>query len=226
MPPVHAITFDVGGTLIRPWPSVGHVYAEVAARHGIKPEAAEILNLRFATAWKKLRDFRHTREEWAALVAETFALDAGGVEAFFPELYERFGQPAAWRVFDDVLPALNHLAAHGVNLAAISNWDERLRPLLDGFGLRRYFEAVIVSCEAGFTKPSPVMFELAARKLGLAPEFILHVGDSLEHDVRGAQSAGFQTVLIDRSDAKSGEGRIKSLLELEKLVQSTQPHAR
>ena len=30
---IQAVTFDVGGTLIRPWPSVGHVYAEVAARH-------------------------------------------------------------------------------------------------------------------------------------------------------------------------------------------------
>src|ERR1700722_18252190 len=65
MPPVHAITFDVGGTLIQPWPSVGHVYAEVAARHGIKPEAAETLNQRFAAAWKKLKDFHHKREEGA-----------------------------------------------------------------------------------------------------------------------------------------------------------------
>ena len=35
---VKAVTFDVGGTLIEPWPSVGHAYAEVAQRHGVEVE--------------------------------------------------------------------------------------------------------------------------------------------------------------------------------------------
>ncbi len=218
MPSVQAITFDVGGTLIQPWPSVGHVYAEVAARHGLKRDSAETLNRRFSQAWKKLKDFHHKREEWAALVAETFAEDRERIEPFFLELYDRFGQPIAWRVFDDVLPALNNLAAHGINLAVISNWDERLRPLLNSLGLHKYFETVIISCETGFTKPSPVMFELAARKLGLAPELILHVGDSLEHDVQGARAAGFQALQIERSGKKIGDGLIRSLTELERFV--------
>lgn len=225
MPPVQAITFDVGGTLIQPWPSVGHIYAEVAARHGLKRDSAETLNQRFGAAWKQLKDFKHTREEWAALVAETFAVDARTLETFFPELYDRFAQPTAWRLFDDVLPTLNNLAAHGINLAVISNWDERLRPLLETFGLRKYFETVIVSCETGFTKPSPVMFELAARKLGLAPEFILHVGDSLEHDEYGAKSASFQSRLIDRKLTNPTPGWIQSLAELEKIASSTQAGA-
>ncbi len=98
-------------------------------------------------------------------------------ETFFPELYERFGEPEAWRVFEDVTPAIDALASRGISLGIISNWDERLPPLLDGLGLSKYFEAVVISCEAGFPKPSPVIFEHAARKLGVAPEFILHVGD-------------------------------------------------
>src|SRR5579871_719054 len=145
MPPVQAITFDVGGTLIQPRPSVGHVYAEVAARHGLKHHTPETLNRRFANAWKKLKDFHHKREEWATLVAETFGETPGKTEAFFPELYDEFARTRAWRIFDDVLPTLNHLASHGVNLAIVSNWDERLRPLLAGFGLHKYFETIIVS---------------------------------------------------------------------------------
>ncbi len=69
---VRAVTFDAGGTLIQPWPSVGHVYAEVAARHGHKiPPAA--LNQRFGKAWRARKDFNHAREEWAALVDQTFS---------------------------------------------------------------------------------------------------------------------------------------------------------
>jgi putative hydrolase of the HAD superfamily len=218
---ITAVTFDVGGTLMRPWPSVGHVYAEVAARHGLKQVSPEVLNRRFAAAWRELKNFNHSREEWAALVAKTF----GGPdktppgEAFFADLYKRFGEAGAWHIFEDVKPALDTLASGGINLGIISNWDERLGPLLDQLGLTRYFEAIIISCEVGFTKPSPVIFEHAAKKLGLAPRYILHVGDSLESDVAGAKSAGFEALLIDRGQASAPtEGHIKSLRELEWLA--------
>ena|SRR5579872_5021912 len=214
--PVKAITFDVGGTLIRPWPSVGHVYAEVAARHGIKVSPA-VLNRRFAAAWRELKSFNHTRGEWAALVDQTFAGQEGNPpsETFFSELYERFSEPEAWRVFEDALPALDALAALGLDLGIISNWDERLRPLLDRLGLGKYFETIIISCEVGFSKPSPVIFEQAVRKLGLAPQSILHVGDSFTSDVEGARAAGFQALQITRGRGDIREGQIKSLRELE-----------
>src|ERR1035438_1017740 len=67
-PSIQAVTFDVGGTLIGVWPSVGHVYAEVAARHGINGLSAVSLNRRFAAAWRAATDFSHSRADWAALV--------------------------------------------------------------------------------------------------------------------------------------------------------------
>ena len=53
---VAAITFDVGGTLIEPWPSVGHAYAEVAARHGVHVAPEEITQ-RFVEAWRQRGEF-------------------------------------------------------------------------------------------------------------------------------------------------------------------------
>ena len=49
---MRAVCFDVGGTLIEPWPSVGHVYAEVAVQFGITDIAPDALNMQFAAAWK------------------------------------------------------------------------------------------------------------------------------------------------------------------------------
>src|SRR5437762_3763533 len=91
---IEAITFDVGGTLIEPWPSVGHVYAEVAARHGLKNLSPEKLNRQFAAAWGALKNFHHTRDEWAALVDQTFAglCERPPSGTFFPELYARFAE--------------------------------------------------------------------------------------------------------------------------------------
>jgi FMN phosphatase YigB (HAD superfamily) len=69
---IQAITFDVGGTLMEPWPSVGHVYVKVAERHGVRGLQAEQLTERFASAWKARKDFNYSRTDWAEIVDATF----------------------------------------------------------------------------------------------------------------------------------------------------------
>jgi len=217
---IRAVTFDVGGTLITPWPSVGHVYAEVAARHGAGQLQPDVLNRQFASAWRRLQNFNHGREEWAALVDETFSgfVPKPPSETFFPELYDRFSEARAWHIYEDVLPALNALAGLDLHLGIVSNWDDRLGPLLHQLGLSKFFEAIVVSCDVGFAKPSPVIFEHTSKKLGVPLEQILHVGDSLEFDIAGAQSAGCAAVLIERGQKGDAVGRIGSLGELEGML--------
>jgi putative hydrolase of the HAD superfamily len=214
---IQAVTFDVGGTLIQPWPSVGHLYAEVAGRNGCRNVAPETLNRNFAAAWREKKNFQHTRQDWADLVDRTFAglCQSRPSRTFFPAIYERFAQSEAWRIYDDVLPSLDALASKDMPLAVISNWDARLRPLLQQFRLDRYFEIIVVSCEIGFAKPSPVIFEYAAEKLGIVPEHIMHVGDSVHEDVAGAKAAGVQGLLIDRDKAVVDAVQISSLRQLE-----------
>src|SRR3954468_19007092 len=107
-PSIRAITFDVGGTLIEPWPSVGHVYAAAVARHGLGDLSVEVLNRQFAAAWKKLSAFNCTRSEWFDLVNQSFAglAQTPLSEIFFADLYSHFGRAEAWRIFDDVIPTL------------------------------------------------------------------------------------------------------------------------
>ena len=219
-PIIQAVTFDVGGTLIEPWPSVGHVYAEVASRHGLQNLSPERLNRNFAAAWRARKNFQHTREAWAALVDQTFAglCRPRPSRTFFPDIYARFAQSDAWRIYDDAMPALDLLASQGLQLAIISNWDERLRPLLEQLHLDRYFDTIIVSCEVGFPKPSPVIFEQASKIMGVAPARILHVGDSFAEDVVGAKAANFQAVLVDRRAGPRIEGQVLSLRDLESLI--------
>ena len=189
---IKSVTFDVGGTLIEPWPSVGHVYAQIAERHGFH-FAPEELNTRFRAAWKARQNFRHSRADWAALVQTTFAtIDSN---QFFTELYDRFASAKVWRVFDDVRPALLRLKQQGLRLGIISNWDERLRPLLDQLELAPLFDAIVISCEVGSCKPSPDIFREALRQLNCPAECVLHVGDNETEDVQGAQSIGMKAVI-------------------------------
>ena len=213
---IEAVTFDVGGTLIQPWPSVGHVYAEVAARHGLTDLSVEMLNQRFKAAWRVCASFGHAREDWRGLVDEVFrsATREAVDPEMFDELYERFSEPGAWRVFDDVLPALEKLTSLGVRRAIISNWDERLRILLKRLQLNQYFETFTISCEVGLVKPSPRLFEIAAQSLGLVPSSILHVGDSIELDLEPARRAGFRALIVDRSGGRAGPDSIRTLNEV------------
>ncbi len=217
---IQAVTFDVGGTLIEPHPSVGHVYAEVAARHGWEGLSAEALTRRFKAAWGSRHPFQHTRSEWARVVDETFdgLVNTPPSQSFFPELFERFAQPGAWRVFDDVFPALDRLASRGLKLGIISNWDERLRPLLHHLKLDTFFEVVVVSWEIGFSKPSPIIYEQAVRKLALAPRAILHVGDDPELDVSAARAVGLEARLLSRARLIPLAGQIHSLENLRELL--------
>ena len=218
-PGIQAVTFDAGGTLIHPWPSVGGVYAEVAAKHGEKNLSPEKLNKKFAMAWRSRKNFQHTHEDWSRLVDQTFAglCESRPSQTFFPAIYQRFAELGDWRMYEDVLPALDALASKDIPLAVVSNWDARLRPLLQQFHLDRYFEIIVVSCEVGFAKPSPVIFEHAAKKLGIAPEHIVHVGDSAEEDVAGAKAAGVGALLLNRDQKESEPGQISSLRQLEGL---------
>jgi putative hydrolase of the HAD superfamily len=214
---IQAVSFDVGGTLIEPWPSVGHIYAEIAAKHGFAELAPETLNAAFKQAWKSCKNFDYTRRGWESLVQQTFAGLMPSV-SFFPELYERFTEASAWRIFDDVLPVLETLASEQLRLIVISNWDERLRKLLQQLRLHSYFETLVISCEVGFSKPSPVIFEHAAAKLGLPPKAILHVGDSAEMDLRGAAAAGFQAVHLRRGVQNLQKAEIDCLSQIKEIA--------
>ena len=216
---IRAITFDVGGTLIECQPSVGHIYAEVAARYGHADLSPALLNKRFKTAWRQLKDFAHTTADWAALVDATFhgLIDAPPSRTFFPELFERFSEPDAWLVFDDVFATLESLQGRKLKLGIVSNWDDRLRPLLRRLKLDCRFNAIIISCEVGARKPSALPFKAACRALGTDPGETLHVGDSLEMDVRGAGAAGLQARWLRRGARQPWRHVIRSLQELDKL---------
>lgn len=215
-----AVTFDVGNTLIEPWPSVGHVYARVAARHGHANLDPDDLTRRFRGAFQAHEKEVSTRQEWAEIVDETFAglLPQSASKEFFPALYDCFADGGAWRIYDDADPALAALRQRGLKLGVISNWDDRLRPLLKSLQITDWFDSIVVSCEVGASKPASAIFEAAVEKLGLPARSILHVGDSFEMDVLGARATGLHAVQIERQAKSVRDGQIKSLLDLLALV--------
>lgn len=202
------VLFDAGGTLLHPFPSVGQIYSEVAARYDCFAEAPYLEQL-FREVWlerdglvglESHSDEKVEKEWWRGLVQKVFS-DLGGIEnfeVFFEELYELFGHPDVWKLYPEVPEVLAELRARGKRLGIVSNWDSRLFKLCEGFELGKYFDFVIASAAFGASKPSPRIFEEALRRAGVEAGRAVHVGDSFEDDVRGARGAGIEGILINR----------------------------
>jgi len=70
--------------------------------------------------------------------------------------------------------------------------------LLDKFGLKRFFDVVVISGEINRRKPSPEIFEKALKILGVEASKTVFVGDMLDLDVIGPKKVGMKTVFIER----------------------------
>ncbi len=121
--------------------------------------------------------------------------------------------------YPDVPAALAGLRARGTTLVVVSNWDISLPVVLRGVGLEGMVDAVVTSAQVGKPKPDRAIFGEALALAGVSPDRAVHVGDSVEHDVRGALAVGIHPVLLRREDAEPDEPspgipRISSLAEL------------
>ena len=72
------------------------------------------------------------------------------------------------------------------------------------------FSQIITAQQAGAYKPSPKIFELALNCVDVPAHRILHVGQSIYHDVLPAQSLGLATVWVNRPSARGGVGAVKA----------------
>ncbi len=198
------VTIDVGGTLLFAHPSVGEIYAEVLARHGHQ-RAPEILEREFFRVWST--DVRRRvdqvtpaseKSRWRRVVLQTFADLDGQVDfdALFDDLWHAFREAGRWRLAAGAEETVRELRERGYRLAILSNWDDRLRPLLQEMTLDRHFDEIFVSCEEGFEKPDPRLFETVETRLGARGEEIAHIGDSHHHDVLGARSRGWRAIQV------------------------------
>jgi putative hydrolase of the HAD superfamily len=219
---IRSITFDAGGTLLYPYPSVGEIYAEYMAKHGLVLSAAELerafgRTIKAAhTAGREQINDHDDKRWWRQIVADTISGlgEVDNFDALFEELWVAFAEPRYWRLYDGAEETLIQLRERGYCLAILSNWDKRLRSLLDGFALSDYFEHIVISAEVGVEKPAAQIFHHTQERLKASPESILHIGDSPRHDQAGAQAAGWQWLLIDHSHPTGTHETLASLPQL------------
>lgn len=206
---IKAIFFDAAGTLFFLTKTVGDHYACVGREVGLELDAKE-LECAFYSAWKQMprrASIEGPREHddklwWRELVGRVFDQVAPSLreldrDNFFEIAYEHFAEPGVWQLYPEVPEVLEQLRSR-FQLAVISNFDGRLRFVLQHLGISKYFAHIFISSELGADKPDPEIFRRALKIMHLDAKEVLHVGDDSERDWKAASAAGLMVFRLDR----------------------------
>jgi putative hydrolase of the HAD superfamily len=199
------VLLDAMGTLVALEPPAPRLVAELERRWGAsvsEGEAASALAAEIAF-YKE----HHVEGRDEASLADLRLRCAAALHAALPAAARARMTPAElapallaslrFALLPSVHALLGAMRAAGLKLAVVSNWDVSLGEVLDQLGLAELLDCVVTSAEAGAAKPDPAVFLLALERLGLGPEEVVHVGDSPELDVAGAEAAGIEAILIE-----------------------------
>jgi 2-haloalkanoic acid dehalogenase type II len=194
-----AILFDLDGTLIDLEACVRDALRTAFAELGYEvsneqlwAEMQEASAEAMALHWGQQAALGWTRAQvMEAIMRDTLA--ALGLESEHPEIpadhyWARFCRTA--HLNPGARETLQRLQGR-FKLGLVTNGErDSQRGRLGATGLDAFFDAVLISDEAGCSKPDPRIFELALEALGVEAGQALYVGDSVEHDYAGAQAAG------------------------------------
>jgi 2-haloacid dehalogenase len=201
------LTFDCYGTLIDWETGLLAALHRVLSAHGKNVDDATILKLYGDFEQRAEHGEFHPYREVLETVVRSFGNDLG----FTPTAEQARSLPeslATWTPWPDTVAALRRLKSR-FRLAILSNVDDDLfaatRPQL---GVE--FDEVITAQQAQAYKPSLKIFELAISRVKAPAHRILHVGQSVYHDVVPAQSLGLATVWVNRPSARPGVGAVKA----------------
>ena len=206
---IKSILFDAAGTLFYLTKTVGDHYAYVGREVGLKLDA-QALDRAFHAAWKQMPrrpaiDGPRENDDkgwWRELVNRVFDQVAASLseldrDSFFEIAYEHFAEAGVWQLYPEVPEVLEHLRPR-FQLAVVSNFDARLRFILQHLGVSKYFSYIFVSSELGADKPDPEIFRRAVKVMHLNANEVLHVGDDPERDWKAAKEAGLLVFQLDR----------------------------
>jgi 2-haloacid dehalogenase len=201
------LTFDCYGTLINWEAGLLPVLRRILSAYGKKIDDGTILEL-YGDFEQRAEQppFRRYRD-----VLESVVRQFGEKFEFTPTPAEMRALPEslpAWKPWPDTVAALRQLKSR-FKLAVVSNVDDDLfagtRPQLEVD-----FDEVVTAQQAQAYKPSLKIFELALNRIDAPAHRVLHVGQSIYHDVVPAQALGLATVWINRPSARPGVGAVKA----------------
>ncbi|TMK79804.1 MAG: HAD family hydrolase [Actinobacteria bacterium] len=199
-----AVLFDVDFTLVKPGPDLGpEGYQLLGRRFGLELDPARYAEARAAAVETVERhpELDHDEEVWVLFTERIIRGMGGDSDRAYEcavEMTRAWEHAENFELFEDTLPVLAELRAHGLKLGLVSNTGRDLDAFVAHHALD--VDVAVGSSAHGKTKPHPTIFQAALDRLGVAAEEAAMVGDSPDDDVEGARALGMRAFLVDRDD--------------------------
>jgi 2-haloacid dehalogenase len=197
------LTFDCYGTLVDWERGILDALLPVLSRHARELPAETLLEL-YADLESQIQGgpylrYREVLREVVRIMGEVLAFEP--LPGELDVLAESLGD---WPPFPDTVASLQALARK-YNLAIISNVDDDLFART-ARRLGVTFDWIVTAQQVGSYKPSLRNFEAAFEKIRVPRDRILHVAQSIYHDIVPARTLGLSTVWVNRRSGRTGAG--------------------
>ena len=202
------LTFDTYGTLIDWESGIYNALGPLLDKLPLKLSRDEVLELFGEFELKQETDT--PRQVYSSLLADVSRSIAQKWQIkLSDEEAATFGRSVKhWPEFADSAQSLNYLRQHYL-MATLTNCD-RISYMGSNARLEIEWDGIYTAQDVGCYKPQlrnfEYMFERARRDLGVLPHEILHVAQSLTHDMLPATSMGMTKVWINRRHNVEGLG--------------------
>jgi putative hydrolase of the HAD superfamily len=217
---VKNVLFDFGDTLVQAAPRYSldaclSRLLESLARNCISVSLEEFKRAYEATH-ERILGRRSLREvAYSVVVSRTLGLCGISIKSTdraVAEAAEAFME--CWiraRTMDRSVPSVLRRLRKRYRLGIVSNlaYSPAVSRTLMRFGVAELFDAIIVSVDVGWRKPSPRIFRKALRTMRIPASETVYVGDELDHDVEGAMKVGMHTILLKRPSTNMAASNVE-----------------
>lgn len=202
------LTFDCYGTLIDWETGIFSSLRPILRSHKKSIDDSRLLELYGDLEMRAEQPYQRYRDVLKAVVR-----GFGDALGFVPTPEEQNSLPDSvgdWNPWPDTVESLKKLQTR-YKLAIVSNVDDELfAKTAPKLGV--VFDQVITAEQARCYKPGKQIFQLALERIAMHPSLVLHVGQSIYHDVIPAKALGMDTVWVNRASARPGVGAVKAAI--------------
>jgi len=183
---IHAVLFDLDGTLADTAPDLGYALNQQLALHGKQPISLEQIRVEASNGARGLlklgfgithtdRKYETMREEFLAIYAENLCKET--------------------QLFPGITETLSELEARTICWGIVTNKPSRFTlPLLQVLGLKQRAAVIVSGDDTNYSKPHPEPLLTACRKINISPQNCLYLGDDLR-DVEASRAAGIMPII-------------------------------
>jgi FMN phosphatase YigB (HAD superfamily) len=103
--------------------------------------------------------------------------------------------PMLCKKYDGIDNILGEMKNNGNIVAMIANQSKTVTERLENYGICKYFDDIICSCDVGYEKPDKKIFEILTNKYGNNNSYWM-IGDRVDNDIIPANKLGWKTIRI------------------------------